>query len=62
MIIMCVASNQSMEDQFDYDHHQSENPDEYNAEDSLHQDTLIYENHEVGDAIVDEEPFEDDLQ
>ncbi len=30
--------------------------------DSLHQDTLIYENHDVGDTTVDEGTFEDDLQ
>ena len=55
-----VAPNQSIENQFDYDHEQhSEDLDGYNAEDSLHQDTLIYENHDVGDVTVDEEPFED---
>jgi hypothetical protein len=57
-----VAPNQSIEDQFDYGQDHSENPDEYNTGDSLHQDTLIYENHDVEDATVDEEPFEDDLQ
>ncbi len=57
-----VAPNQSIEDQFDYDHEHSEDPDGYNEEDSLHQDTLIYENHDVGDATIDDEPFEDDQQ
>ena len=57
-----VASNQSIEDQFDYGNEHSENLDGYNAEDPLHHDTLIYENHDVGDATVDEEPFEDDQQ
>jgi hypothetical protein len=57
-----VAPSQSIEYQFDYDHNHSENLDEYNVEDSLHPDTLIYENHEVEDATVDEEPFEDDHQ
>ena len=57
-----VAPNQSIEDQFDYDHEHSENLDGYNAEDSIHQNTLIYENHDVGDVTVDEEPFEDDQQ
>jgi hypothetical protein len=55
-----VAPNQSIEDQFDYGQDHSENPDEYNTEDSLHEDNLIYDNHE--DATADEEPFEDDLQ
>ena len=57
-----IAPNQSIEDQFDYDHDHSENPDEYNADDSLHQDTLIYENQNINEAIADEEPFEDDQQ
>ena len=57
-----IAPNQSIEDQFDYDHDHSENPDEYNADDSLHQDTLIYENQDINEAIADEEPFEDDQQ
>ncbi len=57
-----VAPNQSIEDQFDYGHEHSENLDGYNEEDSLHQDTLMYENHDVGDVTVDEEPFEDDQQ
>ena len=57
-----VAPNQSIEDQFDYDHEHSENLEGYNAEDSLHQDTLMYENQDVGDVTVDEEPFEDDQQ
>ena len=58
-----VAPNQSIEDQFDYDHQISQfDYDHDNAEDSLHQDTLMYENHDVGDVTVDEEPFEDDQQ
>jgi hypothetical protein len=57
-----IAPNQSIEDKFDFDHNHSEDHDEYNADDSLHQDTLMYENHDVGDATVDEEPFEDDQQ
>jgi hypothetical protein len=57
-----VAPNQPIEGQFDYGQDHSENPDEYNAGDSFQQDTLIYENHDVGDTTVDEEPFEDDLQ
>ena len=52
-----VAPNQSIEDQFDYDHEHSENLDGYDAEDSLHQDTLIYENQDGVDATADEEPF-----
>ena len=57
-----IAPTQSIEDQFDYDHDHSQDPDEYNADDSLHQDALIYENHNDGGAIADEEPFEDDQQ
>ena len=57
-----MAPNQPIEGQFDYGQDHSENPDEYNAGDSFQQDTLIYENHDVGDTTVDEEPFEDDLQ
>ena len=57
-----VALNQSFEDQLDYDQDHSENQEEYNTGDSLHQDTLMYENPDVEDATVDEEPFEDDLQ
>ncbi len=57
-----VASNQSFEDQFDYGQDHSENQEEYNTGDSSHQDNLMYENHDVEDVTVDEEPFEDDLQ
>lgn len=57
-----VAPNQSYDDQVDYDQDHSENQEGYNAEDSSHQDTLMYENHVLEDATVDEEPFEDDLQ
>ena len=55
-------TNQSIEDQFDYGHEHSENLDDYDSEDPLHQDTLIYENHNVVDAAVDEESFEDAQQ
>jgi len=57
-----VAPNQSIEDQFDYGHEHYENLDECDTEDPLHQDTLIYENQDVVDTTVDEEPFEDDQQ
>jgi hypothetical protein len=57
-----VAPNHSYDDQVDYDRDHSENQEEYNTEDSSHQDTLMYENHVLEDATVDEEPFEDDLQ
>ncbi len=57
-----VAPNQSFEDQLDYDQDHSENQEEYNTGNSAHQDTLMYENQDVEDATVDEEPFEDDLQ
>ncbi len=57
-----MAPSQSFEDQLDYGQDHSENQEEYNTGDSLHQDTLMYENHDVEDATVDEEPFEDDLQ
>ena len=57
-----VAPNQSIEDQFDYDQNQSENADGYYEENSLHQDTLIYENHDVNDVTANEEPFEEEIQ
>jgi hypothetical protein len=57
-----VAPNHSYDDQVDYDRDHSESQEEYNTEDSSHQDTLMYENHVLEDATVDEEPFEDDLQ
>jgi hypothetical protein len=57
-----VAPNQSIEDQFDYDQNQSENADGYYEENSLHQDTLIYENHDVNDVTANEEPFEEEFQ
>jgi hypothetical protein len=57
-----VAPNQTLEDQFDNDQDQSENQEEYSTGDSSHQDTLMYEDYDVEDATVNEEPFEDDLQ
>ena len=57
-----MAPNQSIEDQFDYDQNQSENADDYYEGNSLHQDTLIYENHVVDDVTADEEPFEEEIQ
>ncbi len=57
-----MAPNQSFENQLDYDKDRSKNQEEYNTGNSAHQDTLMYENHDVEDATVDEEPFEDDLQ
>ncbi len=38
-----VAPSQSIEEQFDYDNDLSENPDEDNVTNSLHQDTLVFE-------------------
>ncbi len=46
----------------DYDHDHSDNPDEYNVGDSLHQDTLVYETHDVEGTPAYEEPFEYDPQ
>ena len=57
-----VAPNQMIEDQFDYDQEHSDNQEEYHTEDSLQQDTLMYENHDAEDISGNEEPFEDDLQ
>jgi hypothetical protein len=57
-----VAPNQMIEDQFDYDQEHSENQEEYHTEDSLQQDTLMYENHDAEDITGNEEPFEEDLQ
>ncbi len=36
--------------------------EEYNTGDSVHQDILMYENHDAEDVTVNEEPFEDELQ
>ena len=57
-----VAPNQLVEDEFDYDQEHSENQEEYHAEDSFQQDSLMYENHDAGDITGKEEPFEDDPQ
>ena len=57
-----VAPNQMIEDQFDYDQEQSGNQEEYHTEDSLQQETLMYDNHDAEDITGNEEPFEDDLQ
>jgi len=57
-----VAPNHPHDDQVNYGQDDSENQEEYNIDDSSHQDTLMYENHILEDATVDDEPFEDDLQ